>query len=122
VLLALGALLAVSGCSSPGGEPPAAPAPDDDHGDDRAAATVIAAADTPLSGRLETAGDVDYFKVAVSAGSVRIMAAVAAAAGPVPAVTIEDLGEDAGNAGAVAWSDLPPPRQLPACGVAGDAE
>ena len=109
------ALLALSGCEraatggGPGGEPPAAPAPDD-HGDDRAAATVIAAADTPLSGRLETAGDVDYFKVAVSADSVRIMAAVAAAAGAVPAVTIEDLGEDAGNAGAVAWSDLPAPR------------
>ena len=106
------ALLALSGCqrAATGGGPGVEPPPSDDHGDDRAAATVITPADTPLSGRLETAGDVDYFKVAVTAGSVRIMAAVAAATGPAPAVTIEDLGEDAGNAGAVAWSDLPSPR------------
>ena len=88
------ALLALSGCQR-------APAPDD-HGDDRAVATVITPADTPLSGRLETAGDVDYFKVAVTAGSVRILAAVAAAAGPAPVVTIEDLREDSSNARAVA--------------------
>ena len=106
------ALLALSGCqrAATGGGPGVEPPPSDDHGDDRAAATVIAPADTPLSGRLETAGDVDYFKVAVTAGSVRIMAAVAAAAGPAPMVTIEDLREDASNAGAVAWSDLPSPR------------
>ena len=106
------ALLALSGCqrAATGGGPGVEPPPSDDHGDDRAAATVIAPADTPLSGRLETAGDVDYFKVAVSAGSVRIMAAVAAATGPAPMVTIEDLREDSSNAGAVAWSDLPAPR------------
>ena len=106
------ALLALSGCqrAATGGGPGVEPPPSDDHGDDRAAATVIAPADTPLRARLETAGDVDYFKVAVSAGSVRIMAAVAAAAGPAPVVTIEDLREDSSNARAVAWSDLPSPR------------
>ena len=51
----------------------------DDHGDTRSAATAIQPG-TPISGRLETATDVDYFKVAVSASSTLVAATDAAKA------------------------------------------
>ncbi len=51
----------------------------DDHGNTRSAATAIQPG-TPISGRLETATDVDYFKVAVSASSTLVAATDAAKA------------------------------------------
>ena len=44
--------------------PPSGGAPADDHGDSRETASVVAPG-TPVSGRLETGADVDYFKVSV---------------------------------------------------------
>ena len=48
-------------------------APSDDHGNTRATATSIAQG-SPISGRLETATDVDFFKVTVTSDSILIAA------------------------------------------------
>ena len=90
--------------------------PRDDHGNSRASASLIVAG-SPLGGRLGSAGDVDYFKVAVGAGIVRVVAATDAAEESAPVLTIEVAGDDPaaeappGRTGdGVAWSDLPAPR------------
>ena len=98
-------LLAASGCAPVVG----AEATADDHGDTRADAT-LATARTPVAGELETADDVDYFKVAVNEDSVRIMAFTDQGAAGNPVVRIEGLGAAATNDGHVAWGNLPSPR------------
>ncbi len=103
------ALLAMSGCED---GTPLAVVPEpfaDDHGDTRADATLIAAG-TPIAGRLETADDVDYFKVAVAEDSVRVIAATDSGAVDAPVVRIEDLGAAPAGDGHVAWANLPSPR------------
>ncbi len=58
--------------ASPPGRPPSARPPADDHGDTRATATSFTPGVT--TGRLETAADVDYFKIAVTADSKLVAA------------------------------------------------
>ena len=105
------ALLAVSACEEvvPESDGNGSMKPPDDHGNTRSRATLVTAG-TPISGRLERAADVDYFKVAVDEDSVRIIAATDAGAAVTPVVVIEDLDQAASNAGHVAWGDLPSPR------------
>ena len=103
ICLGILGLSALSGCST------GLRAGADDHGDTRDRSTLIQPG-TPVSGVLETVHDVDYFKVAVDARSVRIIAATDAAASVAPVVTIEDLDEPATSAGHVVWGNLPSPR------------
>ena len=51
----------------PPADDPAPVGPSDDHGDTRATATTITQG-SPLSGRLETAADIDFFKVTATSG------------------------------------------------------
>ena len=97
-------LLAASGCDPVVGDETA-----DDHGDTRGDAT-LAMAGTPIAGQLETADDVDYFKVSVDPDSVRIIAATDEGVAVNPRVSIEDLDAVATNDGHVAWGNLPSPR------------
>ena len=78
----------------------------DDHGDTPEAATPMEPA-VPVTGRLETAADVDYFRVAVGAAGVRV---VAATDSQVTAVRIEGLVAASTNADHLDWGDLPSPR------------
>ena len=96
-------LLAISGC------PEELLRGRDDHGDTRADATPVTAGE-PMAGRLEQAGDVDYFRIAVEEADVRIIAATDEAAADRPAVHIEDLDTEVSNDGHLAWADLPSPR------------
>ena len=96
-------LLAISGC------PEELLQGRDDHGDSRADATLVTAG-APIAGRLEHAGEVDYFRIAVEEADVRIIAATDEAAAGRPAVHIEDLETEVSNDGHLAWADLPSPR------------
>ena len=78
----------------------------DDHGDTPEAATDMEPA-VPVTGRLETAADVDYFRVAVGAAGVRV---VASTDSQVTAVRIEGLVAASTNADHLDWGDLPSPR------------
>ena len=82
-------------------------APEDDHGDTPETATAIRS-ETPQPGRIEAAGDVDYFRVAVPETSVRIVAATTEGTGTV--VSIDETGEDATAADHLAEGGLPAPR------------
>ena len=82
-------------------------APEDDHGDTPETATAITPG-TPQRGRIEAAGDVDYFRVAVRETSVRIVAATSEGTGTV--VSIDETGEDATADDHLAEGGLPAPR------------
>ena len=78
----------------------------DDHGDTREAATDMEPA-VPVSGRLETAADVDYFRVATGAAGVRV---VASTDSQDTVVRIEGLVAASTNEDHLDWGDLPSPR------------
>ena len=107
VLVTGAALLALNGCQEASSK--SVLPGRDDHGDTRADATLVTAGE-PMTGRLERADDVDYFRVAVDEDSVRIIAATDDAAAERPVVRIEDLDTEATNDGHVAWANLPSPR------------
>ena len=81
-------------------------APEDDHGDTPETATAVTPG-TPQRGRIEAAGDVDYFRVAVAETSVRIVAATKTEG---TVVSIDETGEDATPGDRFAEGDLPAPR------------
>ena len=79
----------------------------DDHGDTPDTASPMTPG-APIAGRIERSADVDYFKVAVTPISVRI---VAATAGPGDTVVrIEGLDEQSSTARHLDWADLRSPR------------
>ena len=78
----------------------------DDHGDTPEAATDMEPA-VPVSGRLETAADVDYFRVATGAAGVRV---VASTDSQDTVVRIEGLVAESTNEDHLDWGDLPSPR------------
>ena len=102
LLVAAVVLPGLHGCAGVGGA--------DDHGNTRDTATAIAAPGTPVSGELESAADVDYFKVAVAADSVQVVAAVEVATAATPQVTLEDVAGEGSARGAAASGSLPTPR------------
>ena len=81
-------------------------APEDDHGDTPETATAVTPG-TLQPGRIEAAGDVDYFRVAVAETSVRIVAATKTEG---TVVSIDETGEDATPGDRFAEGDLPAPR------------
>ena len=81
------------------------PPPADDHGDTPETATALTPG-APQAGRIDVAGDVDYFRVAVAETSVRIVAATTEGT----EVGIDEVEADETADDHLAAGDLPAPR------------